>query len=264
VISSFALSQLSSALRVGQVQRLVRLLAEAAEVPVSERRQHVIAGLRGILHAAVGGCVTDCDFEPSGRGAFTAVVLDGWDGTTLATIEALARNGSMWHPALRQLAQACPLSAGSLATGTRNELVDDRAWYGSEYVEGFMLPACIDHGLFSSLRGSSPSVVQGLGFYRERNDRPFDEGDRALLQLFHAQCQNILAAPAKDVNELLVARLSPRQLDTLRHLRAGLSDKEIAARLGISPHTVNHYTKQIYRQFGVQSRAALVAKLASA
>jgi DNA-binding CsgD family transcriptional regulator len=260
----FGQAQLSSALRIEQVQRLVRLLAETADVPLGERRQHVIAGLRGILHAAVGGCVTDCDFEPRGRGAFTAVVLDGWDATTLATIEALAKNGSMWHPALRQLALVCPTSPGSLAAGTRTELVADRAWYSSEFVEGFMLPACIDHGLFSSMRGSSPSVVQGLGFYRERNDRPFDEGDRALLQLFHVECQRILAAPAKDVNEMLVRRLSPRQFETLRQLREGLADKEIAARLGISPHTVNHYTKQIYRQFGVQSRAALVAKLAGA
>jgi DNA-binding CsgD family transcriptional regulator len=104
-------------------------------------------------------------------------------------------------------------------------------------------------------------VVHGLGFYRERNDRPFDESDRALLQMFHIECQRLLAAPPKDINDLLVARLPPRQFETLMHLRGGLSDKEIAARLAVSPHTVNHYTKAIYRLFGVQSRAALIAKL---
>jgi DNA-binding CsgD family transcriptional regulator len=66
------------------------------------------------------------------------------------------------------------------------------------------------------------------------------------------------------VNDLLVAQLAPRQRETLTLLREGLADKEIAARLEISPHTVNHYTKAIYRQFGVQSRAALIAKLAGA
>ena len=253
---------LSSELRAGQVQGLVRLLAESGEVPAPLRTQHLIAGLRGILHATVGGCVTDCDFVPNGKGAFTAVVLDGWDGTTLATIEALAKNGSMWHPALQSLARACPPTVGGFASGTRHELVSDRAWYGSEYVEGFMLPASIDHGLFSAIRGSSPSVVQGLGFYRERSDRPFDAGDRALLHLFHVECQRLLAAPARDVTNLLVARLAPRQQETLELLREGLADKEIAQRLGISPHTVNHYTKSLYRHFGVQSRATLIAKLA--
>ena len=51
--------QLSNALRVEQVQRLVRLLGEAGEVLPTARPQHLIAGLRSILHAAVGGCVTD-------------------------------------------------------------------------------------------------------------------------------------------------------------------------------------------------------------
>ena len=238
---------LSSALRAEQVRRLVRVLAEASEVPASSRPQHLIAGVRAILHAAVGGCVTDCDFQPNGRGAFTAVVLDGWDSTTLSTIEALARHGSMWHPALRQLAQACPSTPGGIAAGTRRELVSDREWYGSEYVEAFMLPASLDHGLFSTIRGSSPSVVQGLGFYREQKDCPFDDGDRALLQLFHHECRRLFAAPAKEVNYLLVGQLAPRQRETLALLREGLADKEIAVRLNISPHTVNHYTKAIYR-----------------
>jgi DNA-binding CsgD family transcriptional regulator len=54
--------------------------------------------------------------------------------------------------------------------------------------------------------------------------------------------------------------LPPRQSQTLDLLLAGLGDKEIADRLGISPHTVNHYTKAIYRRFGVRSRATLIAR----
>ncbi|TWT85459.1 Bacterial regulatory protein, luxR family [Posidoniimonas polymericola] len=40
----------------------------------------------------------------------------------------------------------------------------------------------------------------------------------------------------------------------------GDSDTQIAARLDLSRHTVNHYTKQIYRHFGVHARATLLAR----
>jgi DNA-binding CsgD family transcriptional regulator len=43
-------------------------------------------------------------------------------------------------------------------------------------------------------------------------------------------------------------------------LLAGMSDKEIAARLGISRHTVHDHTKRIYAHFDVHSRASLIAR----
>jgi DNA-binding CsgD family transcriptional regulator len=58
----------------------------------------------------------------------------------------------------------------------------------------------------------------------------------------------------------LEARLPPRARETLALLLEGLSDKLIAARLGISQYTVNHYTKMIYRRFAVGSRSALLSR----
>nr|WP_253816396.1 helix-turn-helix transcriptional regulator [Myxococcus xanthus] len=55
--------------------------------------------------------------------------------------------------------------------------------------------------------------------------------------------------------------LAPRERQTLELLLQGLGDKQIAARLGISRFTVNQYTKTLYRRFGVQSRAALIAQV---
>ncbi len=57
------------------------------------------------------------------------------------------------------------------------------------------------------------------------------------------------------------AGLSPRLRQTLEGLCEGLAEKEIAARLGLSPHTVHDYVKAVYRHFRVQSRAALVARV---
>jgi DNA-binding CsgD family transcriptional regulator len=54
--------------------------------------------------------------------------------------------------------------------------------------------------------------------------------------------------------------LPPRHRQTLERLLAGDSEKQIAARLGISPHTVHQYVKALHKRFGVSSRGELLAK----
>ena len=52
-----------------------------------------------------------------------------------------------------------------------------------------------------------------------------------------------------------VARLTPGQLDCLRLVDQHLSSKEIAAELGISPHTVDQRVRQALATLGVERRA---------
>lgn len=54
--------------------------------------------------------------------------------------------------------------------------------------------------------------------------------------------------------------LSPRLAETLNHLLAGRSEKEIAGQLKLSRHTVHVYVKALYRRFNVTSRAELFAR----
>ena len=51
---------------------------------------------------------------------------------------------------------------------------------------------------------------------------------------------------------------SKRLREVLASLMRGLSEKQVALRLGISRHTVHHYTKAIYRFYGVCSRSELL------
>lgn len=50
--------------------------------------------------------------------------------------------------------------------------------------------------------------------------------------------------------------LSTREIEVLRLLVRGLTNKEIAAKLIISPKTVGHHVQHIYNKIGVSSRAA--------
>jgi DNA-binding CsgD family transcriptional regulator len=54
--------------------------------------------------------------------------------------------------------------------------------------------------------------------------------------------------------------LSPAQQQVVQLLLRGLSEKEVAARLHLSSHTVHVHTKNIYRALDVHSRAELLTR----
>ena len=65
---------------------------------------------------------------------------------------------------------------------------------------------------------------------------------------------------AARIGERLLAQLSPRELDVLQHVAKGLSNKEIAARLGVVEGTVKIHVANIFSKLGVSDRTqALVA-----
>ena len=55
------------------------------------------------------------------------------------------------------------------------------------------------------------------------------------------------------------ATLSARELDVLRLVARGLSNKEIGAELGISTHTVKYHLAALLEKLGVHSRTAAVS-----
>jgi two-component system response regulator DesR len=57
--------------------------------------------------------------------------------------------------------------------------------------------------------------------------------------------------------------VSARERDVLCALVSGATNGEIAARLGLSPHTVKQHTSSIYRKLGVRNRAQAAARVPS-
>jgi DNA-binding NarL/FixJ family response regulator len=56
----------------------------------------------------------------------------------------------------------------------------------------------------------------------------------------------------------LTKKVSPAQMKVLELLLAGLTEPQIAERIGRSRHTVHDHTKAIYAALGVSSRVQLV------
>nr|WP_241004385.1 helix-turn-helix transcriptional regulator [Conexibacter sp. SYSU D00693] len=55
--------------------------------------------------------------------------------------------------------------------------------------------------------------------------------------------------------------LTERELDVTRAIARGLGTGEVAAQLGVSPHTVRDHVKSVFEKVGVCSRGELVAKV---
>lgn len=65
-----------------------------------------------------------------------------------------------------------------------------------------------------------------------------------------------------DIAERLKA-LSPRQREVLEFVAAGMSNKQIAAKLSISPRTVETYRAWVMERIGAQNVADLVRKVSA-
>lgn len=62
--------------------------------------------------------------------------------------------------------------------------------------------------------------------------------------------------PVRPSRRMWVAGLSDREVEVLRLVARGLSNKQIAARLGISKETASHHIRHIYDKIDVSTRAA--------
>ena len=60
-----------------------------------------------------------------------------------------------------------------------------------------------------------------------------------------------------------VKQLGRRLQQTRDALLAGLSEKQVARQLGLSPRTLHHYVEQLYHHYSVCSRGELMARFVS-
>jgi two-component system NarL family response regulator len=77
------------------------------------------------------------------------------------------------------------------------------------------------------------------------------------IKAVHAGLRRIPEAVARRLEERMPGpELSPRELDVLRHIAKGESNKEIAAALGITEGTVKTHVVNILGKLGVNDRTA--------
>jgi DNA-binding NarL/FixJ family response regulator len=89
--------------------------------------------------------------------------------------------------------------------------------------------------------------------------KPFTARDRTLVHLVSGELRPLIGTKLASCRDRELRALSPR-LEAVRDLLlAGCSDKEIAEECGLAQPTVREYVTTIYRRYGVNSRARLLA-----
>jgi len=96
-----------------------------------------------------------------------------------------------------------------------------------------------------------------LRIWRSRRRREFTSHDKLLLDLIEPAFIGALKRAHGDDG----SRLSEREREVARLVAQGLTDKEIARALGVSPTTVRTYIERLFEKLGIRRRSAL-ARLA--
>ena len=120
-------------------------------------------------------------------------------------------------------------------------------------------PVGMDDQMASVLYSGEPPAVHVLAMIRPEGEPNFLPRTRRLLRVFHHEVGRHYG---RTLRRRAVGPFDayPRRLrQTLRCLLEGDSEKQAAARLGLSRHTVHGYVLELYRRLDVASRAELMA-----
>jgi DNA-binding CsgD family transcriptional regulator len=246
-------------IREADTAALLRLVGEVTELPADTvvRRTHVLNALLSLIGGR-SAAVMEMARPAEGPLARAGTVINI---NTSSEAEARAAEKFLVHndpadPALPEFLAA----RGQTVTMVRR--VDDQEYHRSAHFDFVRRPFDIDHSLYSRLTLPDGTDV-AVGLQRCPGDATFSEREKAIVHLLHTHAPHVYYAPPAPARAEL-DRLAPRLQPVLRYILQGDAEKEVAAKLKLSRHTVHRYTQTIYRELCVHSRGELLAKHARA
>lgn len=250
---------------------LLRLASEVADLPADAtvRRRHILETLRHLVDAEAACC-----FEAS-RSGEPGLAEPG----TFVHVGPLPGNGDARRrdPATRPPGRfGWPASPSDEPFDTRRRPapVDDRRWYQSAYYTDVLRPLNLEESIYSRVPLPGGRVLY-IGMHRAVGDDPFTDRHCQLVQFFNTHAARLYHVPDKaadtatpagttpaspPVHDPRIRALPPRLRPVLLGFLDGEGEKQVATKLGLSPHTVHQYAKLLYRHFDVSSRGELLSQ----
>lgn len=247
------------------VKRVLQLIGECRELGDDSRqwRSHLQEGVARlvdadlVMNAALTGVAEQqvVMHEGSAWGFQNGFNLNGW--LKLVEEYGVDLRSEVTHTLL-DLVRQC---RGDGVTRTRQSVIPDRVWERSfdlQVIARTLGTEALLQSYFwaTGNQGLVDSIVLGRGIGR----REFDEYEESLVRLVHSEVASLIGGVLADFREPQPSQLPPRVRQVLHCILEGNTDKEIAQRLDLSSHTVNQYTKQVYRFFQVGGRNELQAR----
>ena len=125
--------------------------------------------------------------------------------------------------------------------------------------ERYHRPAFIDRYVLSYSHNRRTDTQVMLCAAQDRDDRAPTWRQKSILALLSRQLTPLVGTVLVTGKQRGTNGLSPRLRQTLDGLLNGEAEKQIAARLGLRRSTVHEYIGYLYRHFGVEGRAELMA-----
>ncbi|MER3486549.1 MAG: metal-dependent phosphohydrolase, partial [Chloroflexota bacterium] len=162
------------------------------------------------------------------------------------------------HPYLteRILSRCTALAPLAILAGSHHERLD-----GSGYHRGIpasllppsarILAAADSYQAMTQARPYRPAYSAEAAAQQLQGEADAGKLDRQAVQAVLEVAGHIVTP----VRPVWPAGLSDREVEVLRLITTGLSNREVAHRLKISPKTVGHHVEHIYNKIGVSTRA---------
>ena len=147
-------------------------------------------------------------------------------------------------------------------TVRRQDLMSDEEWYSMPVINDVHRQLDIDANISSFFVSLSMGRLFGIAVHRRWGKPQFTIAERRQLRLLHlelARAWRLRFASPNDQDGAIRA-LPERLRQVLWLLCLGRSEKEVAAYLDISRHTVHNHVKRLHDTLGVRSRGELISR----
>jgi DNA-binding CsgD family transcriptional regulator len=246
----------SDLLRVQDVRDAYRLIGECRDLgsdPVLWQTRF-LEGLCRLIGAPMAAGGEGVLVHPRGELQPLTTFSAGFDAAGQKALTSFMREvGPAGCPFISSLARL----PGSVVTRTRAQLVPDRVWYRSRSFD-YHRQSHSGRQLASFCWTGGAAAI-AIVLVRAVGEPEFAPRQQRLLDFFHAELGPLIGRALVSATEPTLERLAPRLRQTLACLLEGDSEKQVAARLGLSHATVHQYVTALYRHYKVQSRGQLLA-----
>lgn len=249
----------STRLRLSDVRGVFRLLGEVRELGADPQqwRRHALEGLLRLTGAYVG--IGGLEPVPLGGNIQDLLPLIdvGWESPDQRQvyIEFMRAGALLENPDYAFLKER----GGKSFARLRRELTEDAVWYRSEMFNRYQRAGGCDDIVYSRQVVPAADCVDMITLRGAYGARPFDRRVKQIVVLFHTELARLWQPPPEGFAAWTAL---PRHLQRIvDQLRTGCSEKEAAAALELSRHTVHTYVKELYRRLDVRSRGEAMTKL---
>jgi DNA-binding CsgD family transcriptional regulator len=136
-----------------------------------------------------------------------------------------------------------------------SEVLPHRKLVQTEYFNDFLARDGLNWGMTLHVF-DGPRALGDLRIWRGRHRCEFTQREKLLLNLIEPALVRALGRGGSHA-DVEHGPLSERERAVTQLVCGGLTDKEIARRLGISPSTVRTYLQRVFEKLGVSRRSAL-------